>query len=229
MAVFMDPMTELTALMLVLVIAVPSIIMLCLVLEECPLKTKDPVEDIPILCGPSASECCGPADSSIFCFFIIILVLFGFGITSSIWFMVWRGAVMANPDGAGFSEAAASLALIQSSPKDLVSFGDQKAFAHALSQREHGLWGGMEAQAISGRHFRNPFMSTKQSAEATMMLQQTQVELAPALPENAAGHRSHSLAKIALAKRDGDAMHIGPGPKDSRQQSDFREDSNRSS
>uniref|UniRef100_A0A7S1MFU7 Uncharacterized protein n=1 Tax=Alexandrium catenella TaxID=2925 RepID=A0A7S1MFU7_ALECA len=99
MPVFMDPGIELTALLITAIIAAPAILLLCCILEECPLKSKDTLEDMPLLCGMTATDCSGKGDASLLCFFFVIVVIAFFTTASGMFFMAWRGAVMASPQG----------------------------------------------------------------------------------------------------------------------------------
>mmetsp|Transcript_4333 Transcript_4333/g.12719 ORF Transcript_4333/g.12719 Transcript_4333/m.12719 type:complete len:169 (-) Transcript_4333:125-631(-) len=112
MPVLMDPASELTALLVVLAFAAPAVVLLCLTLEECPLKTKDTLEDTPCLCGVTASDCAGQSNASLVCLFAVVGVILLSTAASGMWLMVWRGAVMADPGGSSVTSAISSFALL---------------------------------------------------------------------------------------------------------------------
>merc|ERR1719288_2906 len=96
----MDPAIELTALLVMLAILAPAVLLLCCILEECPLKTKDTFEDLPLLCGVAANDCCTGGGSSPLCFAFVVGAVMFFMTASGMWLVAWRGAVMSSPGGA---------------------------------------------------------------------------------------------------------------------------------
>mmetsp|Transcript_56153 Transcript_56153/g.130757 ORF Transcript_56153/g.130757 Transcript_56153/m.130757 type:complete len:174 (+) Transcript_56153:124-645(+) len=103
MPVFMEPASELTALLIMGGIAAPAVLILCCILEECPLKSKDTFEDLPLLCGFTANDCSDRGASSLFGLIVLAAMFLLFSASAGFWYMTWRGAVMASSDGASVS------------------------------------------------------------------------------------------------------------------------------
>jgi len=113
MPVFMDPATEFTAALVMLVLATPAVLLLCYVFEEAPLKSKETFEDIPILHGLAANDCVGQTEASLCCFFMVAGAIILFSAASGMWLMVWRGSVMALPGGSSVSGTIGALAFLE--------------------------------------------------------------------------------------------------------------------
>mmetsp|Transcript_31780 Transcript_31780/g.58328 ORF Transcript_31780/g.58328 Transcript_31780/m.58328 type:complete len:159 (+) Transcript_31780:106-582(+) len=96
---------ESAAVAIALVVAVPAIMLMCCVLEECPLKTSKTFEDIPFFCGVfSMSDVVGFSNASWVCFVFIALTIIVSAGLSSLFFAGWRGAVATGNESAfGFS------------------------------------------------------------------------------------------------------------------------------
>jgi hypothetical protein len=124
-----DPSSEMPlALMIMVVIAVPSIIMFCFILEEAPMKAQsgrgETFEDLPFFFGLSANQCCdSPATASLFCFFVVVVGLFLFASMGTLWFAVWGGMISR---GSGFKMSETmntGWSLLQGPHHPLASFG----------------------------------------------------------------------------------------------------------
>mmetsp|Transcript_38560 Transcript_38560/g.99648 ORF Transcript_38560/g.99648 Transcript_38560/m.99648 type:complete len:178 (-) Transcript_38560:117-650(-) len=145
------PASELPlALGVMLVIAVPSIIMFCYILEEAPVKTRsgDTFEDIPFFCGLSANQCCdSPASASLLCFFIVVIGLLFFASASGLWFAVWGGLV-ARGGGFRLGDTVGTFSLLQGPHRPLMAFGHRGATGAAV-----GAWAapGHRATTTIGR------------------------------------------------------------------------------
>lgn len=123
---FDDMGEETVAFFMVLMLAVPSVLLLCCVLEECPLTTgKHTLEDVPVFCCCySTSDAVGQATATIICFFFALFVLFGFTSISTVWYIVWRGSYASNPDEASFSGSVPSMfSTLQTHEQGFTQFG----------------------------------------------------------------------------------------------------------
>merc|ERR1719454_439851 len=104
--------------MMVLVLAIPSILLMCCVLEEAPLRSTGAFEEKPIWFGVwSTTDVFGQATGTLLCFFFVAITFIGFASLSAIWYMVWRGSVAWDPQGASLGDTMPDLAgaaLIQS-------------------------------------------------------------------------------------------------------------------
>merc|ERR1719277_2271985 len=97
---FEGPGVEFLALILVFAIAVPSIVMLCLILDEAPLKMDRSMEEIPIFfCMWSTTDVFGQSWGTLLCLFFVVFMLLGFGTLSGSWYTVWRGGVAWSTEG----------------------------------------------------------------------------------------------------------------------------------
>mmetsp|Transcript_17074 Transcript_17074/g.39855 ORF Transcript_17074/g.39855 Transcript_17074/m.39855 type:complete len:159 (-) Transcript_17074:47-523(-) len=96
---------ESAAVAIALVVAVPAIVLMCCILEECPLKTTKTFEDIPFFCGVfSMSDIAGFSNAHWVCFIFIALAIVVSAGFSSLFFAGWRGAVATGNEAAlGFS------------------------------------------------------------------------------------------------------------------------------
>lgn len=113
MPLFEDGFTELYALVIVGVIAIPSILLMLCILEECQVDMKDSLENAPIFCFQfSTADVFGNATASLMCFFFLVIVLFGCAGTAGGWYMVWRGTV-ASDSGLGLSDLTNGVAFLQ--------------------------------------------------------------------------------------------------------------------
>merc|ERR1719379_1532267 len=93
MALYLDTFTELLALFFVFCIAAPAIVLLCCVLDECPMKTKTSFEEQPFFCGATPQDTLGNGPATLCCFFFVIFAMFGFASFAGGQYMMWRGEV----------------------------------------------------------------------------------------------------------------------------------------
>jgi len=124
MSVFMAGSEEMMALIVVVMIALPSILLLLCILEESPVSTNKSFEDVPVFCGLfSTADVFGNAMASLICFFFSAIVLFGFAGFAGGWYAVLRGNQIAQPEGTSVSEMTGGYALVQVAAHGLSSFG----------------------------------------------------------------------------------------------------------
>jgi len=114
-SMFEDGGVEAVALCFAMFIAVPSIIMMCFVLEEAPLKMERSLDDVPVFVFWSATEMFGQGWGTLICLFFVCFMLFGFAIAATSWYTVWRGSVAWNADSTSLSDmmTGGSAALLQ--------------------------------------------------------------------------------------------------------------------
>lgn len=171
MPLFADDATEISALMVVGMIAAPSILLLLCVLDECPVGPKDPLEDAPVLLGFSVSDVFGNATGSLVCFFFVVFVLFTFSSLAGFWAVNFRGLV-ASDYGGGANVGALSYGygFVQTHKHGLSRFGSMSQDppsppASALSLRpvEPAIAGpgvvarrGLHAGALASHHAAAP-------------------------------------------------------------------------
>mmetsp|Transcript_68902 Transcript_68902/g.149944 ORF Transcript_68902/g.149944 Transcript_68902/m.149944 type:complete len:163 (+) Transcript_68902:88-576(+) len=107
-----ETMMEVSALLVVVVVAVPAVLLMCCILEECPLKSSKTFEDVPVFCGSSASDCCGPAAATFICLLFVAMVLLVSGATSTCGYMAYQGSTQVtgtDPFGLSFAQSNAGL------------------------------------------------------------------------------------------------------------------------
>lgn len=151
----MDPITEFSALVVVLFIAAPSILMLCCILDECPMQPAKggTLEDVPFFFGCFAmSDCTSPATASLVCFFFVVFVLMGFSAFSGFFFMLWRGSVLEKQSGdVDLPDTISNLALLQTTGplvRGGVAVLGSHAQAHAVLTTAATLLNGSRAAAM---------------------------------------------------------------------------------
>jgi len=124
---------EAVAMLFVLIIAVPSILMLCLVLDEAPLKLERSLDDSPVFFGVwSATDMFGQGWGTLICLFFVAFMLFGFAIMATAWYTVWRGSVAWSSESTSLSDMMGGAALLQQSSHAL-QHSSQHAATHQLS------------------------------------------------------------------------------------------------
>jgi len=137
-AIMMDSMfesagVEAVAMLFVLLIAVPSILMLCLVLDEAPLKLERSLDDSPVFFGVwSATDMFGQGWGTLICLFFVSFMLFGFAIMATAWYTVWRGSVAWSAESTSLSDMMGGAALLQQSNHAL-QHSSQHVAPHQLS------------------------------------------------------------------------------------------------
>jgi len=105
---------EAMALCFALVIAVPSFVMFCFILDEAPLKFDRPLDDTPVFIFWSATDMFGQGWGTLICLFFVSFMLFGFAILGTSWYTVWRGNVAWNSESTSLSDMIPSgAALLQ--------------------------------------------------------------------------------------------------------------------
>lgn len=120
----MEASEEVMALVIVAMIALPSILLLLCILEESPVSTGKSFEELPVFCGMfSTSDVFGNAMASLICFFFCAIVLFGFAGFAGGWYVVLRGSQMSSPEGTSVGEMSGGYAFVQMTAHGLSSFG----------------------------------------------------------------------------------------------------------
>merc|ERR1719456_1494066 len=103
----MDIWSEIVALMVVFLVAVPAIFLMCCILDECPVRSKSSFEEMPVLCGAAPADVFGSGLASLVCFFFIAITIFGCAAFAGGFYMTWRGQVQMG--GADINESTDSL------------------------------------------------------------------------------------------------------------------------